>query len=55
VGFWLAKAEAEKDRVGAWKLRSEMQAWKLRSEMQQARLVREGRTVRVDLRELGPA
>jgi hypothetical protein len=46
VGFWLAKAEAEKDRVGAWKLRLEMQ---------QARLVREGRTVRVDLRELGPA
>src|SRR5437867_2081278 len=25
VGFWLEKAEAEKERVGAWKLRLEMQ------------------------------
>jgi len=25
VGFWLEKAEAEKERVGPWKLRLEMQ------------------------------
>ncbi len=83
--YWLEKAEEEKERVGAWKLRLEMQLiWqyldehgvttlsKLRQGTKlpdqllllgvgwlaregKLRLVREGRTVRVDLRERGPA